>query len=108
MFTQYSIVLPDSAIRHYRTKLMYSLLMNNTSQPHSTAVDCLIADISNQNDISYLYITHDVASRCVTHKKEKRDEPIAKNEDEEYMSVYSMRYQLSVEISNFVMIKLYW
>ena len=39
-----------------------------------TPVDHLIAEFSNKKDISYLYVTHDVQSRFVTHKKEKRDE----------------------------------
>ena len=31
---------------------------------------------SKKNDISYLYVTHDVHSGLVTHKKEKNDQPI--------------------------------
>ena len=47
-------------------------MMETIGQPHGTVVDCLIAELSNQNNISYLYVTHDLQSGFVAHKKEKR------------------------------------
>ena len=64
-------MLPDSAIRHYRTKLIYIFLIETVVQPYGMAVDSLIAEFSKQNNISYLYDTHDVQSGLVTHKNEK-------------------------------------
>ena len=43
--------------------------METIGQPHGTHVDCLIAEISKQYDISYLYVIYDVQSEFVTHKK---------------------------------------
>ena len=50
-------------------------------------IDFPIADFSKKTDISYLYVTHNVQSRCLTHKEEKDDEPIV--EESECISVYS-------------------
>ena len=74
-------MLLDSDIRQYRKKLMYPLLIEKISQHHGTAVDRLIADFSNQNGMNYIYVTHDVQSRFVTHKKEKKGEPIFEDEE---------------------------
>ena len=50
---------------------MNSLMMETIGYPHGTTVDCLITEFSKQDDISYIYVTHDVQSGFVTHKKEK-------------------------------------
>ena len=69
---------------------MYPLLMETIGQPHgSTPVDCLIADFSKQNNISYLHVTHDVQYGCVTNKKKKNDEPIVEDEESDFISVYT-------------------
>ena len=39
---------------------MYPLLMETNGQPHGTAADCLIAEFLKQNDISHIYVIHDV------------------------------------------------
>ena len=76
-------MLPISATRQYRTKLLYPFLIETTGHPHGTPVDCLIIQLSNQKDISYLYVTHDVQSGFVTRKKKKKDKPTAKHEESE-------------------------
>ena len=48
---------------------MYPLLIETIGKPHGTAFDYLIADFLKQNDISYLYGTHDLQSGFVTHEK---------------------------------------
>ena len=63
--------------------------MQTIGQPYGTHVDRLIVWFLKQNDISYLFVTHDVQSGFVTHKKEKRDELIVEDEELEYISVYS-------------------
>ena len=65
-------MLLDNSIRQYWIKLIYPLLMGKIGQPRGTAISCLIAEFSNQNDISYLYVPHDVQSWSVNHKKEKK------------------------------------
>ena len=50
---------------------MNLLVIKIIGQPRGTAVDRLIVEFSKQYDISYLYVTHDVKSGFVTHKKEK-------------------------------------
>ena len=60
IFTQYNIVLPNSVIRQYRANIIYTLLMEKIGHPHGDAIDCLIAESSNQKDSSYLYVIHDV------------------------------------------------
>ena len=55
-----------------------------------------------------MYITHDVQSSFVTHKKEKKDESLIEDEEFEYILFIVMRYQLGVDISDFLLIKLYW
>ena len=53
-------MLPESAIIQYQTKMMNSLFIETIGHPRGTAVDRLIAELSKQNDISYIYVTHDV------------------------------------------------
>ena len=53
-------MLPNSAIRKYQTKVIYSLSIETSGHPRGTPIDCLITEFSKQNDISYLYVTHDV------------------------------------------------
>ena len=72
IFTQYNIVLPNSAIRQYRLKLMYLLLMKTIGQPYDTPIDRFITDFSKKNDIIYLHVTHEIQSGIVTHKKKGR------------------------------------
>ena len=55
---------------------MNSLMVEKIGHTRGTPVDWLIADFSKQDDISYLYITHDLQSSFVTHKKAKNDDPI--------------------------------
>ena len=64
-------------------------MMETIGHPHGTPADRLISEISKQDDISYLYVTHDLQSGFVTHKKEKNDDPIVKHEESQYISVYS-------------------
>ena len=58
---------------------MNPLLMKTTGHPRSTAIDSIIAEFSKKNNISYIYVTHDVHSGFVTHKKEKNDDPIVEH-----------------------------
>ena len=74
------MLLPDSAIRQYHTKLMYPQLIKIITQPRGTTVDRLVAEFSKQNNLSYLYITHNLQFGFITHKKEKMDEPIVEDE----------------------------
>ena len=46
-------------------------MIKTIEHPHGTNDDHFIAEFSKKEDISYLYITHDVQSGFVTHKKEK-------------------------------------
>ena len=46
-------------------------MMDSTGQHHGNDVDRFIAKFSKQDDISYLYFTHDAQSGFTTHKKEK-------------------------------------
>ena len=62
--------------------------MNTIGHPYGTAIYCLIAEFSKQDDISYLYVTHDVQSGFVTHKKDNNNDPIVEHEESEYMSIY--------------------
>ena len=68
---------------------MNSLMMETIVHPHGTTVDRLIAEFSNQDYISYLYITHGVQSGFVTHTKENNDNPIVEHEESQSISVYS-------------------
>ena len=60
IFTKYNIVLPDSAISQYRKQLMNSLMMETSEHPRGTAVDRLVAESPKQDNISYLYGSHDM------------------------------------------------
>ena len=59
---------------------MYPFFIETIGHPLGTPIDYLIVEFPNQNHIIYLYVTHDLQSRCVTHNKEKRDERIAEDE----------------------------
>ena len=67
---------------------MNTLMMEKIGHPHGAYADRLGADFSKQDDISYLYSTHNVQSRFVTHKKEQNDDPVVEYEESEYISVY--------------------
>ena len=56
---------------------------------HGAAVDCVITEFSKQNDINYLYVTHDVQSGFVTHKKKRNNQPTVEDEELEYIYAYS-------------------
>ena len=45
--------------------------METIGYPRGTPVDQLIEKFSKQDNISYLYVTHNLQSGCVTYKKEK-------------------------------------
>ena len=79
---------PHSDIPQYRKKLINSLMMDTIGHPYGTVVDCLVAEFSKKDDISYLFVTHDLQSGFVTHKKEKNDNPIVEHEESQYISVY--------------------
>ena len=52
---------------------MIDLLLKDTiGQPHGPAIDYLITEFSKRNDISYLYVTHDLQFGFVTHKKDEK------------------------------------
>ena len=51
--------------------MMNLLMIKKTGQPHGTSVNCLIAEFSKQDEVNYLYFTHDVQAGLVTYKKEK-------------------------------------
>ena len=51
-------------------------MIKTVGQPHGTAVDRFIAEFSKQDDISCLYVTHDVQFGFVTHKKERNNDQI--------------------------------
>ena len=88
---------------------MYPLLMAKIRQPSGTIVDCLVAEFSEKDDISYLYVTHDLQPRYVSHKKENNYNPIVEHEESQYISVHKdIIYQLGSKLSNFVMTKLFW
>ena len=56
---------------------------------HGTPIDYLIAEFSKQNDISYLYVTHDVQSGFVAHNNTKKDTRIVEDEESKYMAFYT-------------------
>ena len=60
---------------------MYPLLMETIGHSHGTAVDCVIAEFLKKNDTNYLYVTHDIQSGFVTHKKKINNEPTVKDEE---------------------------
>ena len=68
---------------------MFPLLTGKKLKHHDNPVDRLIVVFSKQNDISYLYVTHDITFGFVTHKKEKKYELIIEDEELEYMYTYN-------------------
>ena len=58
--------------------------MKTIGYPRGIPIDRLIADFSNQKTlVIYIYATHDVKLELLTHKKDKNDEPIVKDEESE-------------------------
>ena len=68
--------------------MMNSLMMKTIGHPRDTPVDRLIADFSKQDEISYLYATHDLQSSFVTYVKEINDDQIVEHEELQYIFVY--------------------
>ena len=48
---------------------MNSLMMKTIGYPRGITVDRFIAEVSKQDGISYLYVTHNLQPVFVTHKK---------------------------------------
>ena len=61
-------MLANSAISQYRKKTDEFIDDGKIGHPHGTAVDCFITEFSKQDDISCLYVTHNVQSGFVTYK----------------------------------------
>ena len=56
-------------------------MMETIGRHHGTVIDRLVAEFSKQDDISYLYVTHDMQSEFISHKKEKNNGPIVEHEE---------------------------
>ena len=83
----FGYTLSPDALYKMRSNYYVPLLDNVEKQPYGSSVDKLIAEFKTREDVSFIYVTHDVRSGFVTHKankhhlnKKKRD-AIAKNKN---------------------------
>ena len=54
-----------------RSKYYTPLLDGVEKQPYGSSVDKLLAEFKTREDVSFIYVTHDVQSGFVTHKTSK-------------------------------------
>ena len=63
--------LSPDALYKMRSNYYLPLLDNVEKQPFGSSVDKLIAEFKTREDVSFIYVTHDVKSGFVTHKASK-------------------------------------
>ena len=67
----YGKIISEQCVFKHRDNLSYSLLKSTSELLYRTPVEYLIAELSLKPDVSSIYITHNIGSRCVTHRKQK-------------------------------------
>ena len=67
----YGYTLSPDALYKMRSKYYTPLLDGVEKQPYGSSVDKLLAEFKTREDVSFIYVTHDVQSGFVTHKATK-------------------------------------
>ena len=94
--TSYNTTLTKDDLFRHRDKLLYKMLDDTTSTPYGTPIDKMINHFSQKEDVSFMYVMHDMHSGFVTYRKNKDDSGVneSENNDKQYISVYQNDVEL--------------
>ena len=109
VFNNYQITLTSKSIFKFSQKILMEAVCQS---PHGSPVDVLIADFKQRQDVSFIYVTHDIRSGFVTHQK-NHDSDLSFDNSNEYISVYkddiaAWRLSLKVKDSTTLLVAFAW
>ena len=99
VFNNYQITLTSKSIFKFSQKILMEAVCQS---PHGSPVDVLIADFKQRQDVSFIYVTHDIHSGFVTHQK-NHDRDLSFDNSNEYISVYKddiAAWRLSLKVKD--------